>query len=232
MTTLLSYGGRPCACPVALFCSYYSIFVAFWAFDCTDEQCREGPIDIKTGIKTGVSVQQCIVSRRKPQLYMRCIYFPLLIGRKIRRPHLVRDKAAARRPCDLCGRRHVPLLRTGMCGGKRSHAGRPAAKTLGASASASCAADAAERACRHKKGAVTASCFYTISLQPLFHLELTRVRSVYFLQEEPHAVGNVEVNRLTGCFVFPVAIAHIDVRMCTCAKALDLESAVGEEPAL
>ncbi|WP_273079704.1 hypothetical protein [Selenomonas felix] len=87
------------------------------------------------------------------------------------------EPAQERRPVGIGrGRRHVPLLRTGMCGGKRSHAGRPAAKTLGASASASCAADAAERACRHKKGAVTASCFYTISLQPLFHLELPRVR--------------------------------------------------------
>ncbi|WP_313971794.1 hypothetical protein [uncultured Selenomonas sp.] len=32
MTTLLSSGGQSCACPVALFCSYYSIFIAFWAF--------------------------------------------------------------------------------------------------------------------------------------------------------------------------------------------------------
>ena len=32
MITLLSFGGRSCACPVALFCSYYSIFIAFWAF--------------------------------------------------------------------------------------------------------------------------------------------------------------------------------------------------------
>ena len=164
--------------------------------------------------------------------YQRFLYFPLLIGRKIRRPHLVRDKAVARRPCDLCGRRHVPLLRTGMCGGKRSHAGRPAAKTLGASASASCAADAAERACRHKKGAVTASCFYTISLQPLFHLELPRVRSAYLLQEEPHAVGDVAVNPLAGRLVCPAGSPCVDVRMRTCAKALDLEPAIGEEPAL
>ena len=100
MTTLLSSGGRPCACYIFSSCLYYSIFVAFWAFDCTEgEQCREGPIDIKTGIKTGLSVQQCIVSRRKPQLYM-MLYILSLTDRSQDTPSTSRP-GQSRRPSPM-----------------------------------------------------------------------------------------------------------------------------------
>ena len=40
MTTLLSYGGRPRACYIFSSCLYYSIFVAFWAFEGNDDKMK------------------------------------------------------------------------------------------------------------------------------------------------------------------------------------------------